>query len=169
MSHWMAKAAVGRDILGALSQHRRSQDRFEQLTPPGPMPRRYFSRDPGRPGGLRIRGRRPGPAAYTGDRSRRFTRREGLSNDKVRKSWRIRIAPYDRLQGRLRHYSSHLSRRRPDGAVKVESTITQANGLRSDKTLFLKPDTRGWLWVGRTMASMCSTASAGSTTAGPTD
>ena len=31
--------------------------------------------------------------------------------------------------------------------MKIES-FTQANGLRSDKTLFLKFDTRGWLWVG---------------------
>ena len=34
------------------------------------------------------------------------------------------------------------------GEVKIEPSITQANGLRSDKTLFLPFDARGWLWVG---------------------
>jgi len=124
-------------------------DHFEQLAPPGTDASELFhmilvDRD----GRVFVAGDR-GLLLYSADRWRRFTKQDGLAYEKVAQvaedSDRSLWIGYRDAFG-----LTHLTFPGGDqmGEVKVESSITQANGLRSDKTLFLQLDSRGWLWVG---------------------
>jgi signal transduction histidine kinase/streptogramin lyase len=123
-------------------------DRFEQLTPPGTDPTEMFHMTLiDRHGTIWVAGDR-GLLRYAGDSWRRFTMQNGLSYDKIAQviedpDGSLWIGYRDAYG--ITHFI--LSEGEQTGGVKVES-ITQANGLRSDKTLFLQFDQRGWLWVG---------------------
>jgi signal transduction histidine kinase/CheY-like chemotaxis protein/streptogramin lyase len=130
-----------------------SPDRFEQLTPPGTDSGEMFhSIEIGRDTAVMVAGDR-GLLLYEGNRVRRFTTHDGLVNDKVAQvledSDRSLWIGYRDAYG-ITHltYPGAFPGVNQMGDVKVESSITQANGLRSDKTLFLQLDSRGWLWVG---------------------
>ncbi len=124
-------------------------ERFEQLNPPGTDAAEIFhgvvvDRD----GGVVVAGDR-GLLFYKKDRWRRLTTRDGLAYTKVAQV----VEDPDRtlwIGYRDAYGISHLTFPGGDkmGEVRIEPAITQANGLRSDKTIFLHFDTRGWLWVG---------------------
>jgi signal transduction histidine kinase/ligand-binding sensor domain-containing protein/ActR/RegA family two-component response regulator len=83
---------------------------------------------------------------YAGDRWRRFAKQDGLAYDKVAQV--VEDTDGSLWVGYRDAYGiTHLTFPNGGDAVKMES-YTQANGLRSDKTLFLQFDARGWLWVG---------------------
>ena len=87
-----------------------------------------------------------GLARFSGDRWRRFTKEDGLADDKIAQV--VEDADGTLWIGYRDAYGvSHLTFTGQGDGVKIES-YTQTSGLRSDKTLFLKFDTRGWLWVG---------------------
>jgi signal transduction histidine kinase/CheY-like chemotaxis protein/streptogramin lyase len=123
--------------------------RFEQLNPPGTDAGEIFhlvliDRD----GGVVVAGDR-GLLIYKGDRWRRLTTADGLAYTKIAQV----VEDPDRslwIGYRDAYGITHLTFPSGDkmGEVKVEPAITLANGLRSDKTIFLAFDTRGWLWVG---------------------
>jgi signal transduction histidine kinase/ligand-binding sensor domain-containing protein len=120
---------------------------FEQLTPPGTDAAEIFHMTlADRDGRIWVAGDR-GLLRYSGDRWRRFTKQDGLSYEKVAQV--VEDSDGSIWIGYRDAYGiTHITF--PGGeeaAVKVES-ITQVNGLRSDKTLFLQFDMRGWLWVG---------------------
>jgi signal transduction histidine kinase/CheY-like chemotaxis protein/streptogramin lyase len=121
---------------------------FEQLTPPGTDAREMFHMTlVDRSGAIWVAGDR-GLLRYAGDRWRRFTTADGLAYDKIAQV--IEDPDGSLWLGYRDAYGiTHLilSEGGSTGKVKVES-VTQANGLRSDKTLFLQFDNRGWLWVG---------------------
>jgi signal transduction histidine kinase/ligand-binding sensor domain-containing protein/CheY-like chemotaxis protein len=122
-------------------------DRFEQLNPAGTDAAEIFNLIlPDRAGGVWVAGDR-GLVHFKGDRSRRFTTKDGLAYDKIAQ---VAEDPDGSLWIGYRdaYGITHLTF--PEGRAseaKLES-FTQANGLRSDKTLFLQFDTRGWLWAG---------------------
>ncbi|HEV1283840.1 MAG TPA: two-component regulator propeller domain-containing protein, partial [Bryobacteraceae bacterium] len=124
--------------------------RFEQVSLagtdlPGTDPAEMFHMTlADREGRIWVAGDR-GLARYSGDHWRRFTKQDGLANDKVAQV--VEDTDGSLWVGYRDAYGlTHLTF--PGGdAVKMES-YTQANGLRSDKTLFLQIDARGWLWVG---------------------
>jgi signal transduction histidine kinase/ligand-binding sensor domain-containing protein/CheY-like chemotaxis protein len=117
---------------------------FEQLTLPGSNPLEMFHMIlPDREGGVWVAGDR-GLLHSMGNQWQRFTRKDGLAYDKISQ---VTQDPDGSLWIGYRdaYGLTHLTF--PNGKAKVES-ITQTNGLRSDKTLFLQFDRRGWLWVG---------------------
>ncbi len=124
-------------------------DRFEQLATPGTDAAEIFHTIAiGRDGTVFVAGDR-GLLLFAGNRVRRFTTNDGLSFAKVAQV----VEDSDRslwIGYRDAYGITHLTfpTGDPMGDVKVEASITQANGMRSDKTLFLQLDTRGWLWVG---------------------
>ncbi len=125
-----------------------SGDRFEQLTPPGTDSTEMFHMTVAdRHGAIWVAGDR-GLLRYAGDSWRRFTTKDGLSYDKIAQ---VVEDPDGSLWIGYRdaYGITHLilSEGGQAGKARVES-VTQANGLRSDKTLFLQFDWRGWLWVG---------------------
>ena len=122
--------------------------RFEQLTPAGTDVNEMFHMIAvDNAGGVWVAGDR-GLLRYDGDKWRRYTKSDGLAYEKVAQVvedpdgslW----VGYRDAYG-LTHFT--FSDREKAGEAKLEA-YTQANGLRSDKTLFLQFDTRGWLWVG---------------------
>ena len=122
--------------------------RFQQLSPMGTgAPELFHMVVPDRAGGVWVAGEE-GLLHYSGDRWRRFTKKDGLAYDKVAQ---VMQDPDGSLWVGYRdaYGITHLTF--PDstqtGQPKIES-FTQLNGLRSDKTLFLLFDARGWLWVG---------------------
>ncbi|HVP00571.1 MAG TPA: two-component regulator propeller domain-containing protein [Bryobacteraceae bacterium] len=123
-------------------------NRFEQLTPPGSDAMEVFHMIAAdRHGRVWVAGDR-GLLRYEGDTCIRYTKKDGLADDKIAQVledpdgslWVGYRDAYGITHGTLP--AGH-----PAGGWKLES-ITQNNGLRSDKTLFLQFDTRGWLWVG---------------------
>jgi signal transduction histidine kinase/ligand-binding sensor domain-containing protein len=133
---------------GLFRSTRGNTDRFEQLSPPGTDSTEMFHMTwVGSDGLIWVAGDR-GLLRYEGDRPRRFTKKDGLAYDKIAQV----IEDQDGslwIGYRDAYGITHLTF--PSGSqagdAKIES-ITQANGLRSDKTLFLQFDARGWLWVG---------------------
>jgi signal transduction histidine kinase/CheY-like chemotaxis protein/streptogramin lyase len=123
-------------------------DQFEQLAPPGTDATEMFHMTLiDRHGTIWVAGDR-GLLRYAEDHWRRFTKQDGLANDKIAQV--IEDPDGSLWVGYRDAYGiTHLTLPEGEqtGKVKVES-ITQANGLRSDKTLFLQFDQRGWLWVG---------------------
>jgi signal transduction histidine kinase/streptogramin lyase len=121
-------------------------DQFERLTPPKTDPAEMFHMTlADRHGTIWVAGDR-GLLRYEGERWRRFTKQDGLSYDKIAQV--IEDPDGSLWIGYRDAYGiTHFILSEETGRVKVES-ITQANGLRSDKTLFLQFDQRGWLWVG---------------------
>jgi len=117
---------------------------LEQLSPPGTDATEMFHMTlVDRHGAIWVAGDR-GLLRYAGGRWRRFTTGNGLSYDKIAQV--IEDPDGSLWLGYRDAYGiTHLIL--SEGKVKVES-VTQANGLRSDKTLFLQLDGRGWLWVG---------------------
>ncbi len=122
--------------------------RFERLNPPGTDASEIFHMIMvDRAGRVWIAGDR-GLLRNDSDRWRRFTRNDGLAYDKVAQ---VIEDPDGSLWIGYRDAYGITHLKYPDGERTGESrpdAVTQANGLRSDKTLFLKFDTRGWLWVG---------------------
>ena len=119
--------------------------RFEQLTPPGTDSAEIFHM---------IVTDRFGRIWVAGDRGllrnekgqwTRFAKKDGLADNKVAQ---ILADPDGSLWLGYRdaYGLTHLTIGAGDH-LKIES-VNQANDLRSDKTLFLQYDTRGWLWVG---------------------
>jgi signal transduction histidine kinase/ligand-binding sensor domain-containing protein/CheY-like chemotaxis protein len=124
--------------------------RFEQLTPPGTDAGEIFHMivTSGSDGKVLVAGDR-GLLLYTGEHWRRFTTKDGLAYGKV--AHVLEDTDHSLWVGYRDAYGmTHLTfpSGDPMGAVKVEGSITQANGLRSDKIIFLQLDKRGWLWVG---------------------
>ncbi len=124
-------------------------DRFERLAPPGTDAAEMFHTILVDSQGRVLVAGDNGLLLYTGDRWRRFTTHDGLAYGKVAQ---VLEDPDGSLWIGYRdaYGVTHLTfpGGDPMGSTVVESQITQANGLRSDKTLFLQFDTRGWLWVG---------------------
>jgi signal transduction histidine kinase/ligand-binding sensor domain-containing protein/CheY-like chemotaxis protein len=123
------------------------KDRFEQVQPIGTRPEEGFSMvAPDRHGRIWASGDF-GLARYAGGQWSRYTTKDGLKDNTV---WQVVEDPdgsiwigYHDADG-----LTHLSF--PDGAnarPKVEH-FTTANGLQSDKLLFLGFDAAGRLWVG---------------------
>jgi signal transduction histidine kinase/ligand-binding sensor domain-containing protein/CheY-like chemotaxis protein len=119
--------------------------RFEQVIPAGTdLAEMFHMTLADREGRIWVAGDR-GLLRYSGDRWRRFTKQDGLAYDKVAQVVEDPDGSFW-IGYRDAYGVTHLTF--SDGeAVKMES-YTQANGLRSDKTLFLQFDARGWLWVG---------------------
>ena len=120
--------------------------RFEQVIPAGTdMAEMFHMTLADREGRIWVAGDR-GLSRYSGDRWRRFTKQDGLADDKIAQV--VEDADGSFWIGYRDAYGiSHLMFTGQGDAVKIES-YTQASGLRSDKTLFLQFDARGWLWVG---------------------
>jgi signal transduction histidine kinase/CheY-like chemotaxis protein/streptogramin lyase len=123
-------------------------DWFEQLNPPGTDSTEMFHMTfEDRRGAIWVAGDR-GLLRYAENRWQRFTTKDGLSYDKIAQ---VIEDPDGSLWVGYRDAYGITHLILPEGdqthKPKVES-ITQANGLRSDKTLFLRFDQRGWLWVG---------------------
>jgi signal transduction histidine kinase/ligand-binding sensor domain-containing protein/ActR/RegA family two-component response regulator len=121
---------------------------FEQLSPPGTDAEEIFhSILVDRDGLVFVAGDR-GLVRYADDRVRRFTKKDGLAYDKIAQ---VIEDPDGSLWIGYRDAYGITHVKFPGGErndeLKLES-VTQANGLRSDKTLFLQFDARGWLWVG---------------------
>lgn len=122
--------------------------RFEQVIPEAADAAEIFHMTlADREGRIWVAGDR-GLRRYVGGRWRRFTKQDGLADDKVAQVIEDPDGSFW-IGYRDAYGLTHLTF--PGGPqtddVKIES-FTQANGLRSDKTLFLQFDTRGWLWVG---------------------
>jgi signal transduction histidine kinase/ActR/RegA family two-component response regulator/streptogramin lyase len=119
-------------------------NRFEQLRPPGTDAAEMFHMtfmDPN--GKVWVAGDR-GLLRNDHDQWRRFTKNDGLLYDKIAQV--VRDPDGSLWVGYRDAYGiTHVTF--PGKEVKMES-VTQANGLRSDKTLFMQFDQRGWLWVG---------------------
>jgi len=121
--------------------------RFEQLTPAGTDATERFNMIMvDRAGRVWIAGDR-GLLRCDGDRCRRFTNKDGLAYDRVGQVMEDTDGSVW-IGYRDAYGITHLTFPSGEaGEAKMES-YSQANGLRSDKTLFLHLDTRGWLWVG---------------------
>ncbi len=120
--------------------------RFEQVIPEAADAAEIFHMTlADREGRIWVAGDR-GLMRYEGDRWRRFTTQDGLAYEKVAQ---VAEDPDGSIWIGYRdaYGITHLTFPGNSDQVKIES-YTQANGLRSDKTLFLQFDARGWLWVG---------------------
>lgn len=122
--------------------------KFEQVIPEGPDAAEIFHMTLADREGRIWVAEDGGLLRFSGDRWRRFTKQDGLADDKVAQV--VEDPDGSIWIGYRDAYGiTHLSF--PGGGnadrAKIES-YTQANGLRSDKTLFLQFDARGWLWVG---------------------
>jgi signal transduction histidine kinase/ligand-binding sensor domain-containing protein/CheY-like chemotaxis protein len=124
----------------------RDNTRFEQVIPAGTdLAEMFHMTLADREGRIWVAGDR-GLLRYARDRWRRFTKQDGLAYDKVAQV--VEDTDGSLWLGYRDAYGiTHLTFSGEKDEVKIES-YTQANGLRSDKTLFLQFDARGWLWVG---------------------
>jgi signal transduction histidine kinase/CheY-like chemotaxis protein/streptogramin lyase len=123
-----------------------NSNRFEQVNLPGTDASEIFHMTLiGRDGAVWVAGDR-GLRRYAGDRWRHFTTQDGLAYDKIAQV--IEDPDGSLWVGYRDAYGvTHLTFPKGDDRVRMEP-VTQANGLRSNKTLFLQFDARGWLWVG---------------------
>ncbi len=134
----------------------RNASRFEEVVPPSPVDAGPASPPSPRPpsevfhmtmmdaaGQVWIGGTR-GLARLSGDRWTRFTERDGLKSNVV-----AHIAEDPDGAIWIGYYEAFgLTRLTfPQGRLKLEH-FTTASGLRSDKSIFLGFDARGWLWAG---------------------
>jgi signal transduction histidine kinase/CheY-like chemotaxis protein/streptogramin lyase len=120
---------------------------FEKLTPPGGDSSEVFHRIfVGAQGRVWVAGDR-GLLRYEGGRVRRFSKKDGLADDKIAQV--MEDADGSVWVGYRDAYGiTHITFPADgQGEIKMEA-FNLTNGLRSDKTLFLQTDSRGWLWVG---------------------
>jgi len=134
--------------------------RFEEIVPPspvdpGPAAAQHFDQSPRPPsevfhmtmmdgaGQVWIAGTR-GLARLSGERWTRFTERDGLKSNVI-----AHMAEDPDGAIWIGYYEAFgLTRLTfPQGRLKLEH-FTTASGLRSDKSIFLGFDARGWLWAG---------------------
>lgn len=118
--------------------------RFTQLFPPDTRPDETFHMTLTDHSGRTWAAGERGLARLTGSQWKRFTKLDGLKSDNVA---HLAEAPDGSLW--IGYYDAfgltHLTF--PPGQLKLEH-FTIANGLRSDKSIFLAFDERGWLWAG---------------------
>src|SRR5487761_2049936 len=120
--------------------------RFERLAPQGSDAMGIFHMIAPDPQGRVWVAGDSGLLLYDGNNWKRFTKKDGLADDKVAQ---VLEDPDGSVWVGYRdaYGVTHMTFSSSGGVLKIEP-INQSSGLRSDKTLFLKFDTRGWLWVG---------------------